>query len=164
MRRTTIPGVMASKAIMTAGCASRSLFSGQPGFAGSSSGYAGLLFDLFPTFLELAKAEKPEDLDAISLGPILRGGALDAKRHLYFVRREGGLRYGGKSYEAIIRDDWKLLQNDPYSRLELYNLREDPQEQKNLADQNLPAFRELADALRRHIQRGGTVPWQPPGP
>jgi arylsulfatase A-like enzyme len=132
--------------------------------AGSSSSYAGLLFDLFPTFLELAKAEKPEDLDAISLGPILRGGTLDATRHLYFVRREGGLRYGGKSYEAIIRDDWKLLQNDPYSRLELYNLREDPQEQKNLADQNLPAFRELADALRGHIQRGGTVPWQPPGP
>jgi arylsulfatase A-like enzyme len=42
------------------------------------------------------------------------------------VRREGGPQYGGRSCEAIIRGDWKLMQNDPFSPMELYNLKADP--------------------------------------
>ena len=126
------------------------------------SDYAGLTFDVFPTFLELAGAELPDDLDAVSLVPLLRGEELPEDRELYFVRREGGDRYGGKSYEAIIRGDWKLLQNDPWSPLELYNLREDPQETTNRIDQAPRIARELRAALRAHIQRGGQVPWQAP--
>jgi arylsulfatase A-like enzyme len=131
--------------------------------AGSRSDYAGLIFDLFPTFLELAGATRPVDIDAVSLVPLLRGGSIETPRDLYFVRREGGLRYGGKSYQAIIRGDWKLLQNDPYSPLELYHLRQDPQETTNLARKETSVFRELANELRAQIQRGGAVPWQPPG-
>jgi arylsulfatase A-like enzyme len=59
--------------------------------------------------------------------------------------------YAGKSYEAIIRGEWKLLRNDPFSPLELYQIKEDPQERNN-----------LAAAHRAHIQRGGTTPWQWP--
>lgn len=54
------------------------------------------------------------------------------------------------------------MQNDPYSPLELYNLRRDPQEQNNVAAEHRKVFNELAAALRRHIQRGGATPWQPP--
>ena len=127
---------------------------------GSISDYAGLNFDLFPTFLELAGAEPSTDLDAVSLLPILKGGQMEASRDLYFVRREGGPAYGGKSYEALIRGDWKLMQNDPWSPLELYNLKSDPQEQTNLATQAPKVFRELSETLRQHIQRGGTTAWQ----
>ena len=129
---------------------------------GSRSDYAGLNFDLFPTFLELAGAIPAAELDATSLVPVLNGGTITARRDLYFVRREGGPAYGGKSYEAIIRGDWKLLQNDPYSPLELYNLKADPQEQENLAATHKKEFNELAAALRAHIQRGGATPWQKP--
>lgn len=129
--------------------------------AGSRSDYGGLVFDLFPTFLELAGHRRNADLDAMSLVPVLTGGTITAPRDLYFVRREGG-NYGGKSYEAIIRGDWKLLQNDPFKPLELYNLKEDPREQNNLATRNRPVFNELAAALRQHIQRGGVAPWQKP--
>jgi arylsulfatase A-like enzyme len=130
--------------------------------AGSTSDYQGLNFDLFPTFVELAGVPLPPDLDAVSLVPVLHGGELDQPRDLYFVRREGGIHYGGKSYEALIRGPWKLLQNDPYSPLELYNLRDDPQEQHNLAASQRQVFKELSDALRSHIQRGGAAAWQPP--
>lgn len=132
--------------------------------ASSQSDYAGLNFDLFPTLLELAGIKPSPDLDAVSLLPVLRGGTGTAPRELYFVRREGGLAYGGKSYEALIRGDWKLLQNDPFSPLELYNLREDPREERNLAVKESGIFRDLAGALRSHIQRGGAVPWQRPEP
>jgi arylsulfatase A-like enzyme len=127
---------------------------------GSISDYAGLNFDLFPTFLELADAQPSADLDAVSLLPILKGAQMEAARDLYFVRREGGPAYGGKSYEALIRGDWKLMQNDPWSPLELYNLKSDPQEQTNLATQAPKVFRELSETLRQHIQRGGTTAWQ----
>lgn len=131
---------------------------------GSRSDYAGLNFDLFPTFLELAGAKPSADLDAISLVPLLKGGTITTPRDLYFVRREGGAIYGGKSYEALIRGDWKLMQNDPFSPLELYNLKRDPQEKTNLATTNKKVLNELATSLRQHIQRGGATPWQKPTP
>ncbi len=129
---------------------------------GSVSDYAGLNFDVFPTFLELAGLPPSPDLDAVSLVPLLEGRAMPANRELYFVRREGGPAYGGKSYEAIVRGEWKLLQNDPWSPLELYHLKNDPQETTNLRSKAPKVFNELSAALRRHVQRGGAVPWQKP--
>jgi arylsulfatase A-like enzyme len=131
--------------------------------AGSRCDYPGLVFDLFPTFLDLAGAPRPVGLDAVSLLPALRGQPMPASRELYFVRREGGPAYGGKSYEALIRDGWKLMQNDPYSPLELYNLAEDPYERQDLAATRPEVLDEMKAALRKHVQRGGAVPWQPHG-
>jgi len=132
--------------------------------AGSKSDYAGQVFDLFPTFLELAgaPAAAPGALDAVSLVPVLKGESVTTLRDLYFVRREGGRAYGGKSYEALIRGDWKLLQNDPYSPLELYHLKNDPGETTNLATEAPKVFNELSAALAARIQRGGSIPWQKP--
>lgn len=131
--------------------------------AGSASDYAGLVFDLFPTCLELAGAELPSGLDAISLAPLLDGGAIDGERDLYFVRREGGPAYGGNSYEALIRGRWKLLRNSPYQPLELYDLSLDPLEMNDLATEQPQVFNQLSAALRERIRAGGSIPWQPPG-
>jgi len=129
---------------------------------GTTSDYAGLTYDIFATALEVAGVARPVETDAVSLLPVLRGGRMPPEpRELYFVRREGGA-YGGKSYEAIIRGDWKLLQNNPYAPLELYNLKDDPQETTNLIGQHQAIAAELTAALRRHVQRGGRTPWQPP--
>jgi arylsulfatase A-like enzyme len=127
---------------------------------GSRSDHAGLVFDLFPTFTELAGAKPAVDLDAVSLTPVLKGGTITAPRDLYFVRREGGLTYGGNSYEALIRGDWKILRNDPFSPYELYHLKEDPQEKNDLSATNRKKFEELAAGIRHHVQRGGITPWQ----
>jgi arylsulfatase A-like enzyme len=78
-------------------------------------------------------------------------------------RREGGMKHGGNSYEALIRGDWKILRNDPFSPYELYHIGNDPQETKNLAVANREKFEELATAIRHHIQRGGATPWQSSG-
>lgn len=132
--------------------------------AGAKSDYAGLTFDIFATALEAAGLNPAPGTDAVSLVPVLKTGqpASPAPRELYFVRREGGPAYGGKSYEAIIRGDWKLLQNSPYGPLELYHLGRDPGETDNRFAKEPAVARELQAALRQHIQRGGVVPWQPP--
>jgi arylsulfatase A-like enzyme len=130
--------------------------------AGSRSDYAGLVFDLFPTCLELAEAKIPADIDAVSLTPLWRQGTMPTDRELYFVRREGGPAYGGSSYETLIVGPWKLTRSSPYRPLELYQLEVDPYETTNVIDQHPDVARRLGERLRWHIQRGGQVAWQPP--
>ena len=95
--------------------------------------------------------------------PVLKGGTITAPRDLYFVRREGGPAYGGKSYEAIIRGDWKLhAERSRSARWNSTISRPTRRRQTNLAATNKKMFNELAAALRGHIQRGGATPWQKP--
>ena len=118
--------------------------------------------DLFPTICEAAGVKIEHLIEGKSFLPTLLGQAQpEWKRDLFFHRREGNERYGGLTIQAIRRGDWKLLQNSPFSPLELYNLQRDPQEQVNLAEKERKVFRELSRALRVQIQRGGAVPWQP---
>ena len=130
--------------------------------AGSRSDHPCLLFDVFPTLTDIAGIEPRDDVDAVSLMPVFEGEAVASDREFYFVRREGGLRYGGCSYEALIHGPWKILRNDPFSPYELYNLEADPLEERNLAAGKRDRLAELAARLRHHVQRGGATPWQPP--
>jgi len=130
---------------------------------GSVTDHIALSMDIYPTLTEAAGAKNPADIDALSFLPTLLGKDQGAeKRDLYFVRREGGATYGGKTIEAIRRGPWKLLQDSPYAPLELYNLDEDPLEKNNLAEKNKKIFNELSADLRKQIQRAGSVPWEPP--
>jgi len=131
--------------------------------AGSRTDQIALTMDLFATACDLAGIDAPQGIDGVSLASVLQGRTepLPA-RDLYFVRREGGNLYGGKTIEALRRGDWKLLQNSPFAPLELYNLKTDSLEATNLADREKTIFNDLSAALRKHVQRGGEVPWQAP--
>ena len=132
--------------------------------AGTRCDYAGLTFDLNATYLELAGAASDPETDAVSLAPVLEGKSMptpETERELYFVRREGNRRYVGMAYYALIRGRWKLMQNDPFSPLELYDLQTDPEEQSNVIGKHPGVVNSMKSSLSRHIQKGGSVPWQP---
>ena len=130
---------------------------------GANTDRVSLTMDIFATACEVAGVSVPTSLDAVSFLPTLRGETQTRERpDHYFVRREGGLAYGGKTIEAFRRGDWKLLQDSPFAPLELYNLSSDPQEATNLAARNPDIFRQLDAALRTQIQRAGATPWQKP--
>ncbi len=130
---------------------------------GSSTDRTTLTMDIFATACAAANLTPPREIDGISFLPTLRGQPeSDPRRDLYFVRREGGAAYAGKTIEAFRRGDWKLLQDSPFAPLELYDLKADPQERVDLAKSKPQVFDELAAALRQQIQRSGHVPWQGP--
>jgi arylsulfatase A-like enzyme len=131
--------------------------------AGSRSARQTLSMDIFPTACAAAGMDVPQGIDGVSFLPTLRDeNEPSTARDLYFVRREGGPVYGGKTIEALRRGKWKLLQDSPFAPLELYDLDTDPQETTNLAAKEKAVFAELSTALRTHVQRGGQTPWQAP--
>ena len=126
---------------------------------GTRSDRVALTMDLYPTICEAAGIKITHQIDGRSILPTLLGKSQpDEDRFLFWVRREGG-GYGGRAYYAARYGDYKLLQNSPYEPMELYNLKDDPQEQKPLGRKDR-MYQKLFTALRNHIIEAGAVPWQ----
>jgi len=99
--------------------------------------------DIFPTFLELTGAPKPRQvLDGESLVKLFRDPAAKLQRDAIYQHFPGYLGSGPGLWRTtpvslIQVGDWKLMEYLEDGRLELYNLREDIGETKNLA-QTMP--------------------------
>jgi arylsulfatase A len=107
--------------------------------------------DLFPTILEIAgrKEAARQSVDGVNLVPLLRREG-DWKRDTLFWHYPHYQHYqlgGTTPYGAIRAGDFKLIEFFDDLRVELYNLREDIGEQRNLAAQ-MPA---KADELRARL-------------
>jgi len=131
--------------------------------AGSTTQVPAVTVDLFATLCDAAGLE-PGPIDGASLLPTLQGLPQPdlSTRTLYFVRREGGDRYAGETINAVIRERWKLVRNDPFAPRELFDLEADPFETHDLAAERPEIVRELARRMAIEVQRAGAVPWQRP--
>lgn len=131
---------------------------------GTHSGEVILTMDVFPTLLDAAGVSYEGPLNGKSFLPTLLGQdqPLHEEEPLFFTRREGGMRYGGLTIQAVRLGDWKLIHNNPFEPRELYNLAEDPREQHNVIKEYPSKARELNALLMKHIQKSGSVPWQKP--
>ena len=95
--------------------------------------------DLYATFLDIAGAPRPNQvLDGESLAPLWRDPAGKLKRDAIFQHFPGYLGSGRDMWRTtpvstIHAGDWKLLEFLEDGRLELYNLRDDLGERRNLA-------------------------------
>jgi len=135
--------------------------------SGFQSSRVALTMDLFPTICEAAGAGFDHEIDGQSILPDMLGATVRREAHpptpdersLFWVRREGGRRYAGQAFYAVRRGGWKLLQNTPFEPLKLYNLADDPHEEKPL-DEKHEQYRILFSELQKHIIRTGAVAWQ----
>lgn len=120
-----------------------------------------LTMDLFPTICEVCGVPVEHAIDGVSIADALEGGAPPpADRMLFWMRREGHV-YGGRAYYAARQGDWKLVQNTPFEPMQLFNLAEDPAEERPLSEEH-EMYQKLFNALRKHVNRSGVVPWQRP--
>jgi len=130
---------------------------------GTSTDAVCSTIDLLPTLVELTGDVPPEGIDGESLGPLLASpDRLWSRREIYFVRREGGYPYSGLTIEAVLKGNLKLVHNVPANQFEMFHLRTDPGETKNLVTKYPQYFRHMLDRLQYHVQRGGAVRWQKP--
>lgn len=100
--------------------------------------------DILPTVVAAAGGQLPTDrpLDGINLLPYLAAGApLQPPRNLFW--RDG-------SYQAVRAGDWKLQQAARPDKVWLYNLQDDPTEQRNLATAQPAKVAELQALLAAH--------------
>lgn len=107
---------------------------------GSSSDIPAIHVDMYPTLMALAGGKLPEKqiFDGESLVPLLRDPKGKLAREAIYQHFPGYLGAGTDSWRTtpvslMHAGDWKLMEFLEDGRLELYNLREDIGEKKNLA-------------------------------
>jgi len=104
--------------------------------------------DFYPTMLEIAGLPlKPKQhIDGVSLVPLLKGNRKLQRKAIFWHYPHYG-NQGGSPGGAVRIGDYKLIEFYEDNRVELYNLKEDVGEKKNLADK-LP---EKAAELRKML-------------
>ncbi|MEP4079452.1 sulfatase [Haloferula sp.] len=113
--------------------------------------------DYFPTFLDLAGvSDYTEVLDGVSLTPLFHGKPLKDRPLFWHLASS----YKNPACSIIRKGDWKLIQFLKQGNIELYNLRDDLKEARNLAASNP----EQAKALLKELvtwRRSNKVPLPP---
>ena len=105
--------------------------------------------DLFPTLVEAAgaSARQSQQNDGLSLAPLLQGRRRIAKRDALYWHYPHYGNQGGSPGGAIREGNWKLIEFFEDNHVELYNLRDDAEEQHNLAGRMPERSQILRDKL-----------------
>jgi len=119
--------------------------------AGSTSNLISAFWDVFPTLAEVAGAEASMGLDGISFLPELLGrGDQEQHRFLYWEFPA----YGGQ--QAVRMANWKAVRKDIFKdnmSIELYNLDDDPVENKNVAEEHPEIVKQIEQImLQEHTE------------
>jgi arylsulfatase A-like enzyme len=104
--------------------------------------------DFYPTLLEMAglPARPEQHRDGMSLVPLLKGGKSLSREAIFWHYPHYG-NQGGSPSGAVRSDDYKLIEFFEDLRTELYNIREDIGETRNLSAE-LP---EKAESMRKRL-------------
>lgn len=111
--------------------------------SGSTKSHVSAFWDLLPTLADLADANIQQKLDGISFLPtLINEGEQEEHPYLYWEFHE----QGGK--QAVRKGNWKAVRLDvkdnPDGAIELYDLREDSEEQRNVAAEHPDIVEEMA--------------------
>lgn len=107
--------------------------------------------DVFPTLLELAGVRAAPRVDGQSLAPLFKQSGHPRRAALYWHYPHYS-NQGGRPGGAVRQGDFKLIEFYENRRLELYNLKRDPGETRNLATERPRQARALLGKLRRWRQ------------
>lgn len=115
---------------------------------GRTSDHVSGFWDIMPTLADIAGISLKQNnipTDGISLLPIFQGRTKDQKQHEYLYWE---FHESKTSNQALRKGDWKAVRLDPDGAIELYNLKDDPYEEKNVANQ----YPELSKSFQTLIE------------
>ncbi|MHC4636409.1 MAG: sulfatase-like hydrolase/transferase [Planctomycetota bacterium] len=111
---------------------------------GSTSDHVLAFWDFMPTAAELAGLDAPKGIDGISFLPTLLGKP--QKQHEYLYWDYGHVR--GNFMQAVRTSDWKGVRLNVNGPLELYDLKKDPGETKNVASENPKIVAQIEEIIK----------------
>jgi arylsulfatase A-like enzyme len=100
------------------------IFAG-PGIPRGQSDALVYLFDIYPTTVDLVGGKAPAGLDGKSLAPVVQGKQQGVRETIFLAYKD--------VQRAVRHEDWKLIRYPKVNYTQLFNLRDDPDELKNLA-------------------------------
>ena len=122
--------------------------------------------DFYPTFAAAAGVapDAGQRIDGVSLLPALRDSAAKLGREALYWHYPLAVPHflGGQSAGAVRAGDWKLIRffpsnQDPAGRFELYNLKDDVGEARNLAETMPDKVKQLAALFERFLKDTAAV-------
>src|SRR5262249_46310530 len=125
------------------------LFFAGPGIPRGRSDALVYLLDIYPTVCDLVGAPAPQGIDGVSFKPVITGKAGEARRELLLAYRD---------VQRAYRDGrWKLIRYPQVNVTQLFDLRNDPFETRNLAADPAQAKRiaQMTARLQQHQRRLG---------
>jgi arylsulfatase A-like enzyme len=113
--------------------------------------------DFYPTILDLAGLPlKPDQHnDGLSLLPLLKGGQIADRALIWHFPHYGN--QGGDPSSIIRLGDWKLIYYHEDSHEELYNLKTDLSETRNVLSQNPEIAKRLHNELFDYLNNVGAI-------
>jgi arylsulfatase A-like enzyme len=131
--------------------------------AGSYRGLTSAI-DLMPTVMDVMGQEIPSNVEGRSLVPTMKNPSLPGYEHVFssssFVNAGGTdnsvdsvMRYTEHdSMATVTTEDWTLLYDTAPGGSELYNLKSDPKQEKNVITIHQDVARELHRLLVKHLK------------
>jgi arylsulfatase A-like enzyme len=111
--------------------------------AGITNDHVCAFWDFLPTAAQLAGGKEPRGLDGLSLVPSLFGEKQANHEFLYWEFHERG------SQQAVRSGDWKAVRRNPAAPLELYDLKNDIGEAKDVAAEHTDVSARMQGYLKK---------------
>jgi len=111
-----------------------------------------LNIDVAPTILDLAGIPIPSSMQGRSLKPLLADQKTPWRPSFFYKYYKEAWLPGIPTIEAVRTTDWKYIRTPELDDIdELYDLKNDPHEMKNLASD--PAYKEQLDKMKAELER-----------
>lgn len=109
--------------------------------------------DIAPTLLAYAGIRVPEDIQGESMKPLLEGKRVKGwRKYLYYHYYEYPLSHKVAKHFGVSSDRYKLIYYyDPVKSWELFDLKKDPQEMKNVYQD--PAYQKVVAEMKKQLKK-----------
>ncbi|NQT24584.1 arylsulfatase [candidate division KSB1 bacterium] len=105
---------------------------------GQTSDHPSAFWDFLPMACELANQSIPDGIDGISILPSMTGKSQKKHDYLYWEFHENST-----TSQAIRYQNWKGVRHAPNGPLELYDLKTDHGEERNVVDKHPEVYKQL---------------------